>query len=109
MKILKEDMNGGGSPAKHREEDREKDGEQDREKRKSSAGEATPTDSTPSRGRQRKQVRIQEGRNGELSPAELGPAVTEAIPRSPRLDGAGRRKKLVLHVDQRKNNRPQPA
>lgn len=101
MKILKEDMNGGGSPAKHREEGREKDGEQDREKRKSSAGEATPTDSTPSRGRQRKQVRIQEGRNGELSPAELSPAVTEAIPRSPRLDGSGRRKKLVLHVDLR--------
>lgn len=44
---------------------------------------------------------IQEFRNGEMSPRDRSPALTEAIPRSPRLDGGGRRKKLILHVDLR--------
>ncbi|KAK7102551.1 uncharacterized protein [Littorina saxatilis] len=58
--------------------------------------------SPPNNDRSRKHGRIHEMCNGKgSSPRSRSPSVTEAIPRSPRLDGSGRRKKLVLHVDLR--------
>ena len=92
MKFLSEDMNNGETdmPAT------------DTQKRNSSSSQGevtTPTSSTPPMERDRKHVRIREMVNGGASPRDRSPV--DRIPRSPRLDGSGRRRKLVLHVDLR--------
>ena len=124
MKELGEDMNTGGKEAtegegeelgvgrrrRGEEEEEQQEAEEGAEKRKSCAGEATLRNgSSSARGeRQRKQLRIQEGREDRLNGSRTPPVGPDSLPRSPRLDGGGgggggggRRRKLVLHVDLR--------